>query len=645
MKKPYFKTVTVLVTMAAFLLPLFFSCSSHSEGSSFVAQLDEIDMYINGSDTKEALSLLEKASKKASSAFARLGIYKRYMILGETELAEKTLVKGLKKIPNNNELAAVYTQFLLRAGRIDEALERSRSLADSDYSSLYAEAVFRAAQQRGSDAASVFKAQKKYKAPKKDKDEEQKTNAKPENFFMDERLIPVYADAWKSSKQTRWLRNAATLCMQKGAYNDAVLLVPPEIITGEDSLFWGIIYYDSGKYGESLSVLQNAPTTGNVGSFPQQIAALEADDYYILGDEEASQKQRDVLLASADPLIEQYRAQNKNPLQPMYLDEGLASVIPVVLINDVRYAHLSGDVITEFNTLVRLVDVFPQFEPGLASYGQFALNTYRRPPEDELLREIRKAGIRTEITIENDAVPKIAVQIALEKINAALKLHKSPSLIVLREKIKDALDSTSTDSQRLSHLWTLLENNELGTDLYPPEIVRYVVSRMISLDDVDDAHTVFDKFLQAEYGTEDSVFIAAEKPQALSLWECQFAAWFAADANNVVDSRRLYEYVIDSYSGRTPLINSMGDNNAIVEAYINLGVIYSSTSQYTKALDMLNNASARTTDPVEKAEVLYRMAVISSGQGDDRSAIRSLQYALSLDPTLDKARLMLKRLQ
>lgn len=639
MKKPYFHIVTVLIVMA--VLPLYFSCSSHSEGASFVAQLDEIDMYINSGDTAEAISLLNKAAKQASSSFARLGIYKRYMTLGETELAEETLVKGLKKIPDNNELAAVYTQFLLRAGRTNEALERSRTLAETEYSSLYAEAVFRAARERGADAASVFTPQKKYKAPKVDDAVEKKDTFDEGKFFLDERFIPVYADAWKSSKQSQWLRNAASLCMYKGSYDDAVLLVPPEIQTSDDSFFWGMIYYDAGKYAESLSVLQNSPDSQTPGTFAQ-IAALEADDYYILGDEESSQKLRDSFLAQVTPIINQYSLENKNPLEPTYIDSALAQTVPIVLINDARYSHLSGDIVSEYNTLSRLVETFPQYEPGLASYGQFALQTLRRPPEDAVLQEIRKAGLKTAVTMENDAVPKIAISIALERINAALDKHKSASLIVLREEIQNELDTTSTDSERLARLWLLLEQNELGTNLYPPEIMRYVVPAMISLSAKDDARSVFTKFLKAEYGDD---FIAAEKPELLSLWECEYAAWFAIDQNNALDSTRLYEFIVDKFANRTPLVNSSGDNESLIDSYINLSVIYSSTSQNTKALDMLNNASARTTDSAKKAEILYRMAVISSGQGDDRSAVRSLQYAVSLDPTMNKARLMLKKIQ
>src|SRR5574344_416836 len=113
MKKPYLIAATVLILQAAVFLPCITSCSSHSESTSFISALDEIDNYISLGDTEEAVSLLNKISKKTFNSFSTLGVYKRYMTLGEKTLAEKSLIKGLKKQPNNLEMTAVYTNFLL----------------------------------------------------------------------------------------------------------------------------------------------------------------------------------------------------------------------------------------------------------------------------------------------------------------------------------------------------------------------------------------------------------------------------------------------------------------------------------------------------------------------------------------------------
>lgn len=652
MKKPYNVAVTVLVVVAFIWMPLFVSCSSHSEGSSFISELDEIDNYIAGGDTDEALSLLHKVSKKAYSSYARIGIYKRYMTLGEKTLAEKTIVKALKKIPGNQELTAVYTQFLLRDGRTNEALERSRILSGTQYGSLYAEALLRAAKDRGDDAASVFTPTKKYKVPKSRPPkvalaEEEKPVVPKEDFFRDQKLIPVYQDAYTGSKQTQWLRNAGVLYMKRGNYTDAVLIAPQKMDTVDDSLFWGTVYYDGGRYAESLDALlqiQNIPlyTGASFDTMPLEIAALEADDYYILGDEDFSQQQRERLLAGAESYIDSYELAARNPLAPPVFDVHLASIVPAVYINSARYAHIHSDVVDEYNMLSKLVLVFPDNVPGLAAFGQFALDTMNRPQEDSLLQELRRVGLRTTRMEQDDALPKIAVQIALEKIETALKKHNAPSLVVLHEQLLDVLDREASGEERIARLWSLLEKNETGTNLYPQEVLRYAVSRFISLGDAKDAHDLFNKYMVAQYG---SGFVVSDHPQNLALWECETAAWFAAGAGNGVESRRLYEYIVDHYADRTPLLNGSGENSSLINAYVNLAVVYSSYDEDGKALDMLGKASARTVDPLKKAEILYRTAVLQSQSGDKNSAILSLKYVLQLNPAHNKARLLLRKLK
>ena len=103
------KKIILMLTAAIFLLPLFNSCSSHSEGTSFISRLDDIDYFISAKDPSQALKLLKKAEKKAYSSLERLGIYKRYILLGEEELGRKCLENALKKLPDSPELSAVYT--------------------------------------------------------------------------------------------------------------------------------------------------------------------------------------------------------------------------------------------------------------------------------------------------------------------------------------------------------------------------------------------------------------------------------------------------------------------------------------------------------------------------------------------------------
>lgn len=90
------KNLAVIFLIAGFL---FFSCSQNSKQSSFLSALDTVDSFIQLGQTDDALKLLKKTSKSAYSAYARIGIYRRFMTLGEKSLAEKMLSDSLKKFP------------------------------------------------------------------------------------------------------------------------------------------------------------------------------------------------------------------------------------------------------------------------------------------------------------------------------------------------------------------------------------------------------------------------------------------------------------------------------------------------------------------------------------------------------------------
>ncbi|MFA6936836.1 MAG: hypothetical protein WCQ67_01235 [Treponema sp.] len=638
MKKPCLIAATVLILQAAVFLPCIISCSSHSESSSFISALDEIDNYISLDDTEEAVSLLNKISKKTFNSFSTLGVYKRFMTLGEKTLAEKSLIKGLKKQPNNLELTAVYTNFLIRENRIDEALEKSRSLSGTKYSSLYAESVLRACRNRQNDLESVFKKCKKYKAPKKSKPYEG-------NFFKSENFIQVYVDASNGTNQTEWLRNAACIYMESSRYNEAALLAPEKNSTSKDSLFWGYVFYDAGRYAESLkSLVQNSEENFKEINV-DEIQALKADDYYILGEEQKSQEEREKFQTNTENILSQYELEVKNPTKTPDLNEKLAELIPIIYINSARYARLQNNTAEEYKILLRLVTAFPNNAPGLSAFGRFALETMLRPEEDSLNLLLRRAGLKTLSMEESDSVPKVNVKNAVERIDSALKNKKNPALVVLRLKLLNSIDTDSTAQEKIAAVWTLLEENEIGKNLYPDEIAQYAVEEFLSLDDDYDAKSLFEKYIQSSYGTEDKIFIASDNANKLSLWQCECAAWFCLVDGKNSDCQKLYEYIIEKYSGRSPSINSFGENESVVNAYINMASILNTYGNSSKALEYLNNASSRLTEINKKAEVLYRMAKINVEQGDKSRAVRSLKYCLSLKPSMYKAQLLLKKIK
>ena len=88
-----------LLTFLIFSLILFcFSgCRLKAEQNSLTSQFDVIDALVMQNQMQSALKELRKAEKRAYDSWAYIGIYKRYMTLGEKAAAEKLLKMALKK--------------------------------------------------------------------------------------------------------------------------------------------------------------------------------------------------------------------------------------------------------------------------------------------------------------------------------------------------------------------------------------------------------------------------------------------------------------------------------------------------------------------------------------------------------------------
>ena len=82
-----------LLTFLLFSLILFcFSgCRLKAEQNSLTSQFDVIDALVMQNQMQSALKELGKAEKRAYDSWTWIGIYKRYMMLGESNRAEKVL--------------------------------------------------------------------------------------------------------------------------------------------------------------------------------------------------------------------------------------------------------------------------------------------------------------------------------------------------------------------------------------------------------------------------------------------------------------------------------------------------------------------------------------------------------------------------
>lgn len=595
-----------------------FSCTK-SQGVSFVTVLDEIDMYIQAGNTTDALNCLEKLEKRASTVFDEIGIFKRYLILGEKVKAEKWICKSIKNHPAKNELHALYSHFLLEEGRIRDAFNESSILIDSKYASLYSEAALRLAKEEKLSAEEVFN------PPKKKNKKYIVSDIDKERVFYDYRFIDIYNYCYNTTKNSMWLRNSASLLMGNGEFGLASELLPSEIKTVEDGYFWGTILFDSGRFSESLDALLSAQDKWAEDSYSIKSIALSADDFYILGDDKSSELLRENLLKIE--ISEDVMA---------YMED----VLPLIYINTAIYHRNQNDLVNEYDALYSLVQGYPLYEPGLACYAEFALETMRRPDEEVYYKVLRNAGLKTLEMEQMDLLPKVTMEDAFTRIDSALAQKKMPDLVVLREELFTQTQSELSYGEKIGRLWKLLEKNETSSAVYPPEVIRYALTNLVLYGKQDDAKELFSAYLRNEYNLSMNQVSELEMTK-LSLWEYEACAWFLKD-DDVNSAKKIYEFIVRRYSDRFPGIMTQGQNAGVVNALVNLSVINGGYGDIQSSLENLNIASGKCTEAKLKAEILYRMAEIYAGKGDSKSAVRSLKYAISLNPNHNKARLLLK---
>ncbi|MCI7441141.1 MAG: hypothetical protein MSC48_07440 [Spirochaetia bacterium] len=613
-------------SLCIFLL-LFISCSSHSEGASFTSRLDEIDSYISQNSTDMALKELKRLENKAYSSFERLGLYKRYILIGEKDKAEKILVKGLKKLPGNVELSAVYANFLLREGRLAEAFKTSLCLKNSKYSSIYSECVVRTVffgSQNGTlNLDEIFAPPKNISIFDEKKSSEEIPQINMTEVFSDLRFVDVYSGAFNGSKDSAWIFNAASILMKHGQFDEAALLYPHEISGFRESLFWGSLFFDSGNYSESLDALLSSEKLADFEQTQAQkeykalILALEADDYYVAGDEDISESVRKKLLEMDDKKY----------------------VVPKVFMNSISYAREKGDKERMVGLLDQLVAQYPDYSPAMALYGEVALDDLVVPKEDEYIAELRSAGLKTVAMEKQDRIPTVKFDDAVRKIDFAMGVSGEKNLIVIKDFLMSEKGKLEGKTKQISDVWMLLEANATKENSYPPELVLYSLGTLTEKGYYDDAQALFESYMDSKYSGEDLHDLGK-----LDLWELEYLAWFSSRNGDFHKGFEIYNFIVDRFGSRLFVLNSQGKNNSIFNAFINLSVLYESTDQLKNALDMLNKAVSMVNDADKKAEVLYRIGKISWNMGDTRTAIRSLKYATTLVPAHNQARLLLKKM-
>lgn len=596
------------------------SCSMSASRKSFTGKLDEIDAYIEQGQDADAVSELKKIEKKTYDSWSRIGIFRRYNQLGENGLAERVLKNGLRKNPKNPELSAVYAHFLLRNGRYGDAERISECLKGTRYGSIYSEAYL--------DTILYS--------------EDNAPDATGKLSFTDGKFYPVYLDAYNGSHDSYWLRNCAVINMTAGDYDKALSLQPAGCETPEDAYFWALAAYDDKNYGTAVSYAEKAQALYPDASVHSrhsvsliEIASLLSDAYVSLSETNEAENVRRSLLAqlSADPAA------------VLNSSDAYATMMPSIYVDSALFAEANGDDGKCSSLLTYAADTWPDYVPGLIAYADFAYRTSRpfaETPQEQTLRDKGFATLRME---KYDSRAKIPVSDAEFRMDKSLARKNDPQLYIARLDLKYKTDKSLSVNDKIADVWNELENSASGTDLYPEVLLEFAVNKLLSYEQQEDAWTLYSRYIISKYKFDpagDFWTQAVSREREFTLAEAECAAWFAAYQRYADTAERLYEYCVYESSG----IQENGEENKKIAAFVstsscmNLAMIYSSLGAVPQSLELYSAAAARAVDTRQKAEIMYRMAVIYAGRQKIREALRAVQYALVLDPSNSRAKLL-----
>lgn len=562
---------------------------------------------------QSAIKELKKVEKRAYDSWSYIGIYKRFILIGEQNLAEKIIKKALKKNKQNQELLAVYTNFLLRQNRLEDAGKYAEKLRNGNYASLYSELVLRESQKQVTDQGAYA-------------------------FYQNEDFYQIYLDAYKGSKNPIWLRNCAVYNLTQGLYNQASLLNPPAYADVDDAYFWGLCLYDAGKYNFAIEALEKAhkyySDYDNKKQFKCneiQIVALESDAYMAVSDFEQADLVRSCVV---------------NNIDTVFADIKDDTLLPVIMVNSAIYAknQMSEDYFADL--LFYIVNRWPDYVPALILYSDFAYTSNLEKKEDDEVAALRRAGIKYLEMEKYDSRRKIPLSDALYRIEQSLKRKADPYLSITKLDLKYKTDPKLSEKDKYRDLWVLLEDNYIEGEIYHTLLVQYALNFLLTTKEYDDAWNLFYKFTTS-HGTYDvkrdfwEQFIEQMKYYDLPIVE--MAAWFASDLKKTNEAIRIYEYCVYESAGLledgliSPLVSSA--------SCMNLANIYFSIGKKDRALDLYGKIAGREVNNAKRSEIFYRIACIYSALGDIKNALRSSEYASSLYPENERASVLKDKLR
>ena len=571
-----------------------------------------VDIQIAENQFADAVKQLKKIEKQTYDVWSYIGIYKRYAQIGEDKLAEKLLKKAIKKNSHNPELIAIYSTFLLRQNRLEEAKKLAEELHGTKYGSVYSEAALKLAMQ-GETA----------------------------DFYKDPKYYSIYYDAYRGSLNPIWVRNCAIFNLKDGRFDGAAALVPPSFADADDAYFWALVLFDSGKYYEAISALEvsssylsDYPDTASRKIFRTseiKQVALESDAYMAASEMESAEAKRQELVCKLD---------NIDKLSPD--DENLLSII---VVNSAVWAKNQYDDDSCADLLFYSVNRWPDNVAALILYSDFAYNSNLEREESMEIKNLRQNGISSVSMEKYDNRRKIPMSDAVYRLEQAMERTKDPYLAIARLDLKYKTDNSFTVKDKTADLWLQMENNYTEEEKYQMLLVQYVLSFLLKTNQKDDARELFTKYVSNTYSFNPKEDFWTQVGKNLSVMDertAEFAAWFATDEKKFDEALRIYEYCVYESGGIlyegivSPLVSTV--------SCMNLADIYFSTGKKDKALDLYGKAAGRESKNYLRSDIFYRIANIYSAAGDKKNALRSAEYAILLYPDNARASLLKEKL-
>lgn len=571
-----------------------------------------VDIQIGENQFGDAVKQLKKIEKQAYDVWSYIGIYKRYAQIGETKLAEKLLKKALKKNSRNPELKAIYSTFLMRQNRLEEAKKLAEDLHGTKYGSIYSEVVLKLAMQgEGGD------------------------------FYKDPKYYSIYYDAYRGSLNPIWIRNCAIFNLKEGQFDSAASLLPASFADSDDAYFWALVLFDAGKYYEAIGALEASASfladyAVNGGKRAVRTSkikqvALESDAYMALSEMEAAEAKRHEVISQID---------NLNRLSAE--DEGLLSII---VVNSAVWAKNQYNDNTCADLLFYAVNRWPDNVAALILYSDFAYNSNLEREESMEIRNLRQNGISSISMEKYDNRRKIPMSDAVYRLDQALERTKDPYLAIARLDLKYKTDSSFTIKEKTADLWLQMENNYTEEEKYQMLLVQYVLSFLLKTNQKEDARELFEKYISTSCKFNAKEDFWTQLGKNISLIDertAEFAAWFATDEKRFDEALRIFEYCVYESGGIlyegivSPLVSTV--------SCMNLADIYFSTGKKDKALDLYGRAAGRESRNYLRSDIFYRIANIYAAEGDKKNALRSVEYAILLYPDNARAALLKEKL-